>query len=193
MFSLSLTFLMFPLGAFKTLTALKGVPAFGFDLVRGTQTLDLIKGSFPSGKYLFAGVSAALQGSDHRRATNVSARLDAQQKKLNLPVLPTTTIGSFPQAVELGEELNREYKAKKRKSRRVLTLREELDIDVLVHGEPERNDMVEYFGEQLSGFAFTANGWVQSYGSRCVKPPIIYGDVSRPNPMMFYGRPKTRA
>lgn len=63
---------------------------------------------------------------------------------------------------------------------KVVKLREELDIDVLVHGEPERNDMVEYFGEQLSGFAFTANGWVQSYGSRCVKPPIIYGDVSRP-------------
>uniref|UniRef100_A0A0E0BVF9 5-methyltetrahydropteroyltriglutamate--homocysteine S-methyltransferase n=1 Tax=Oryza glumipatula TaxID=40148 RepID=A0A0E0BVF9_9ORYZ len=140
--------------------------------------------------------AAALKGSDHRRATNVSARLDAQQKKLNLPVLPTTTIGSFPQTVEL-RRVRREYKAKKiseeeyisaikEEISKVVKIQEELDIDVLVHGEPERNDMVEYFGEQLSGFAFTANGWVQSYGSRCVKPPIIYGDVSRPNPMTVF-------
>ncbi|KAL1541472.1 5-methyltetrahydropteroyltriglutamate--homocysteine S-methyltransferase [Salvia divinorum] len=294
-----------PAAAFKTLTSLSGVSGYGFDLVRGAQTLDLIKGGFPSGKYLFAGVvdgrniwangldaslttlqslesivgkdklvvstscsllhtavdlvnetkldeeikswlafaaqkvvevnalakaltgqkdetyfsanaaaqasrkssprvnneavqkaAAALKGSDHRRATNVSSRLDAQQKKLNLPILPTTTIGSFPQTVEL-RRVRREYKAKKiseedydkaikEEINKVVKLQEELDIDVLVHGEPERNDMVEYFGEQLSGFAFTANGWVQSYGSRCVKPPIIYGDVSRPNPMTVY-------
>ncbi|XP_057524923.1 5-methyltetrahydropteroyltriglutamate--homocysteine methyltransferase [Amaranthus tricolor] len=291
--------------AYKTLVSLKGVTGFGFDLVRGTKTLDLIKGGFPSGKYLFAGVvdgrniwandlasslatleglesivgkdklvvstscsllhtavdlvnetklddeikswlafaaqkvvevnalakalggqkdeaffsanaaaqasrkssprvnneavqkaAAGLKGSDHRRATNVSARLDAQQKKLNLPILPTTTIGSFPQTVEL-RRVRREYKAKKiseeeyvkaikEEISKVVKLQEELDIDVLVHGEPERNDMVEYFGEQLSGFAFTVNGWVQSYGSRCVKPPIIYGDVSRPNPMTVF-------
>ncbi|GMP91840.1 hypothetical protein CsSME_00042343 [Camellia sinensis var. sinensis] len=294
-----------PAEAFKTLTSLKGVTGFGFDLVRGTKTLDLIKGGFPSGKYLFAGVvdgrniwandlaaslsillalegivgkdklvvstscsllhtavdlvnetkldkeikswlafaaqkvvevnalakalsghkdeaffsanavalasrkssprvtneavqkaAAALRGSDHRRATNVSARLDAQQKKLNLPILPTTTIGSFPQTMEL-RKVRREYKAKKvseeeyvkamkEEINKVVKLQEELDIDVLVHGEPERNDMVEYFGEQLSGFAFTANGWVQSYGSRCVKPPIIYGDVSRPKAMTVF-------
>ncbi|GAU27948.1 hypothetical protein TSUD_146630 [Trifolium subterraneum] len=140
--------------------------------------------------------AAALKGSDHRRATNVSARLDAQQKKLNLPVLPTTTIGSFPQTPEL-RRVRREYKATKiseeeyvtsikEEIRKVVELQEKLDIDVLVHGEPERNDMVEYFGEQLSGFAFTVNGWVQSYGSRCVKPPIIYGDVSRPKPMTVF-------
>ncbi|XP_010549696.1 PREDICTED: 5-methyltetrahydropteroyltriglutamate--homocysteine methyltransferase 1 [Tarenaya hassleriana] len=294
-----------PAEAYKTLTSLKGVTAFGFDLVRGTKTLDLIKAGFPKGKYLFAGVvdgrniwandlaaslstlselegiagkdklvvstscsllhtavdlvnepkldaeikswlafaaqkvvevnalakslagqkdeaffsanaaalasrrssprvtneavqkaAAALKGSDHRRATNVSARLDAQQKKLNLPILPTTTIGSFPQTLEL-RRVRREYKAKKiseedyvkaikEEIKKVVDLQEELDIDVLVHGEPERNDMVEYFGEQLSGFAFTANGWVQSYGSRCVKPPIIYGDVSRPKPMTVF-------
>ncbi|GLT95396.1 hypothetical protein SLE2022_130800 [Rubroshorea leprosula] len=294
-----------PAEAYKTLTALKGVTAFGFDLVRGTKTIDLIKSDFPKGKYLFAGVvdgrniwandltaslcvltdleavvgkdklvvstscsllhtavdlvnetkldqeikswlafaaqkvvevnalakalagqkdevffpanaaaqasrkssprvtneavqkaAAALRGSDHRRATNVSARLDAQQKKLNLPVLPTTTIGSFPQTLEL-RRVRREYKANKISEddyvkaikveiRKVVELQEELDIDVLVHGEPERNDMVEYFGEQLSGFAFTVNGWVQSYGSRCVKPPIIYGDVSRPKPMTVF-------
>ncbi|CAA2964752.1 5-methyltetrahydropteroyltriglutamate--homocysteine methyltransferase-like [Olea europaea subsp. europaea] len=294
-----------PGDAFKTLTSLKGVTAFGFDLVRGTKTLDLIKSGYPSGKYLFAGVvdgrniwandldaslitlkslegivgtdklvvstscsllhtavdlvnepkldteikswlafaaqkvvevnalakaltgqkdeaffsanaaaqasrkcsprvtneavqkaAAALKGSDHRRATDVSTRLDAQQKKLNLPILPTTTIGSFPQTIEL-RRVRREYKAKKvseeeyvksikEEIKKVVELQEELDIDVLVHGEPERNDMVEYFGEQLSGFAFTANGWVQSYGSRCVKPPIIYGDVSRPKPMTVF-------
>ncbi|GLT67635.1 hypothetical protein SLA2020_399270 [Shorea laevis] len=291
--------------AYKTLTSLKGVSGYGFDLVRGTQTLDLIKSGFPSGKYLFAGVvdgrniwandlasslsilqtlegtvgkdkivvstscsllhtavdlvnetkldkeikswlafaaqkvvevnalakalsghrdqaffsanaaaqasrkssprvtneavqkaAAALKGSDHRRATTVSARLEAQQKKLNLPILPTTTIGSFPQTLEL-RRVRREYKAKKiseedyvkaikEEINKVVKLQEELDIDVLVHGEPERNDMVEYFGEQLSGFAFTVNGWVQSYGSRCVKPPIIYGDVSRPKPMTVF-------
>ncbi|KAL9247078.1 hypothetical protein vseg_020547 [Gypsophila vaccaria] len=291
--------------AYKTLVSLKGVSGFGFDLIRGTKTLDLIKSNFPSGKYLFAGVvdgrniwandlaaslatlqslegivgkdklvvstscsllhtavdlvnetklddeikswlafaaqkvlevnalakalagqkdetffsanaaalasrkssprvtneavqkaAAALKGSDHRRATNVSARLDAQQKKLNLPVLPTTTIGSFPQTVEL-RRVRREYKASKvteenyvaaikEEISKVVKLQEELDIDVLVHGEPERNDMVEYFGEQLSGFAFSANGWVQSYGSRCVKPPIIYGDVSRPKAMTVF-------
>ncbi|CBI31233.3 unnamed protein product, partial [Vitis vinifera] len=294
-----------PSEAFKTLTSLKGVTGFGFDLVRGTKTLDLIKVGFPTGKYLFAGVvdgrniwandlaaslsvlqelesivgkdklvvstscsllhtavdlinepkldqeikswlafaaqkivevnalakalaghkeeaffsdnasaqasrkssprvtneavqkaASALKGSDHRRATDVSARLDAQQRKLKLPVLPTTTIGSFPQTMDL-RRVRREYKAKKiseedyvkaikEEINKVVKLQEELDIDVLVHGEPERNDMVEYFGEQLSGFAFTANGWVQSYGSRCVKPPIIYGDVSRPKPMTVF-------
>jgi 5-methyltetrahydropteroyltriglutamate--homocysteine methyltransferase len=242
--------------AYKTLVSLKGVTGFGFDLVRGTKTLDLIKGGFPSGKYLFAGVvdgrniwandlasslatleslesivgkdklvvstscsllhtavdlvnetklddemkswlafaaqkvvevnalakalggqkdeaffsanaaaqasrkssprvnneavqkaAAGLKGSDHRRATNVSARLDAQQKKLNLPILPTTTIGSFPQTVEL-RRVRREYKAKKiseeeyvkaikEEISKVVKLQEELDIDVLVHGEPE--------------------------------------------------------
>ncbi|XP_041023716.1 5-methyltetrahydropteroyltriglutamate--homocysteine methyltransferase-like [Juglans microcarpa x Juglans regia] len=294
-----------PAEAYKALTSLKGVTGYGFDFVRGSNTLDLIKGGFPKGKYLFAGVvdgrniwandlaaslgtlqalegivgkeklvvstsssllhtavdlvnetkldkeikswlafaaqkilevnalakalsghkdeaffsanaaalasrkssprvtneavqkdAAALKGSDHRRSTNVSTRLDAQQKKLNLPILPTTTIGSFPQTIEL-RRVRREYKAKKisegeyvkaikEEINKVVKLQEELDIDVLVHGEPERNDMVEYFGEQLSGFAFTVNGWVQSYGSRCVKPPIIYGDVSRPNPMTVF-------
>ncbi|XP_004489679.1 5-methyltetrahydropteroyltriglutamate--homocysteine methyltransferase [Cicer arietinum] len=294
-----------PAEAYKTLTSLPGVSGFGFDLIRGAKTVDLIKGGFPTGKYLFAGIvdgrniwandltaslitlngledivgkdklvvstscsllhtavdlvnetkldneikswlafaaqkvvevnalakalsdqkdeaffssnaaaqasrkssprvtneavqkaAAALKGSEHRRATNVSSRLDAQQKKLNLPVLPTTTIGSFPQTVEL-RRVRREYKANKiseeeyvtaikEEIRKVVELQEQLDIDVLVHGEPERNDMVEYFGEQLSGFAFTVNGWVQSYGSRCVKPPIIYGDVSRPKPMTVF-------
>ncbi|CAN6439913.1 unnamed protein product [Victoria cruziana] len=294
-----------PAEAYKIITSLNGISGYGFDFVRGTKTIDLIKEGFPAGKFLFAGVvdgrniwandlasslstlhelesivgkdklvvstscslmhtavdlvnetkldseikswlafaaqkvvevnalakalasdkdeaffhanhaahasrkssprvtneavqkaAAALKGSDHRRATPVSARLDAQQKKLNLPVLPTTTIGSFPQTPEL-RRVRREYKAKKiseeeyvnaikEEIQKVVKLQEDLDIDVLVHGEPERNDMVEYFGEQLQGFVFTVNGWVQSYGSRCVKPPIIYGDVSRPNPMTVF-------
>ncbi|KAL0418397.1 UNVERIFIED_CONTAM: 5-methyltetrahydropteroyltriglutamate--homocysteine methyltransferase [Sesamum radiatum] len=294
-----------PAEAYNIVTSLKGVTAVGFDLVRGSNMLDLIKNGFPSGKYLFAGVvdgrniwandldaslstlralegvvgkdklvvstscsllhtavdlvnetkldkelkswlafsaqkllevnalakalsglkdeaffsanaaaqasrkssprvtneavqkaTAAVKGSDHRRASNVSTRLEAQQKKLNLPMLPTTTIGSFPQTLGL-RKVRREYKASKiseeeygkaikEEIEEVVKLQEELGIDVLVHGEPERNDMVEYFGEQLSGFAFTVNGWVQSYGSRCVKPPIIYGDVSRPKAMTVF-------
>ncbi|PIM99438.1 Methionine synthase II (cobalamin-independent) [Handroanthus impetiginosus] len=294
-----------PAEAYNTVTALKGVTAIGFDVVRGSKTVDLIKDGFPRGKYLFAGVvdgrniwandlnaslstlqalesvvgkdklvvstscsllhtavdlvnetkldkelkswlafaaqkllevnalakalsgqkdeaffsanaaaqasrrssprvankavqkaTAAVKGSDHRRVTNVGARLAAQQEKLNLPVLPTTTIGSFPQTLGL-RKVRREYKANKiseeeyvraikEEIKVVVKLQEELGLDVLVHGEPERNDMVEYFGEQLSGFAFTVNGWVQSYGSRCVKPPIIYGDVSRPKAMTVF-------
>ncbi|CAM6066367.1 unnamed protein product [Sphagnum tenellum] len=140
--------------------------------------------------------SAALKTSDHRRATPVGTRLEEQQKHLNLPILPTTTIGSFPQTPEL-RRVRREVKSKKISQEEyekaikaeidsVVKLQEELDIDVFVHGEPERNDMVEYFGEQLEGFCFSANGWVQSYGSRCVKPPIIFGDVSRPKAMTVF-------
>lgn len=295
-----------PVETYKTITGLKGISAIGFDLIRGTQTLGLIKEiGFPADKILFAGVvdgrniwandlaaslsvleslesivgkdklvvstscslmhtavdlenetkldseikswlafaaqklievdalakalagqkdeaffaanaaalasrrasprvtneavqkaAAALKTSDHRRATPVNVRLEQQQKKLNLPILPTTTIGSFPQTVEL-RRVRREFKSNKiseeeyvssikEEIAKVVKLQEDLDIDVLVHGEPERNDMVEYFGEQLQGFAFTVNGWVQSYGSRCVKPPVIYGDVSRPKPMTVF-------
>jgi 5-methyltetrahydropteroyltriglutamate--homocysteine methyltransferase len=112
---------------------------------------------------------------------------------LNLPLFPTTTIGSFPQTVEVrswrskfkkGEITRAEYdRLLKGEIEKTIRKQEEIGLDVLVHGEAERNDMVEYFGEQLSGFAFTQNGWVQSYGSRCVKPPVIYGDVYRPNAM----------
>eukprot|EP00252_Welwitschia_mirabilis_P004465 TRINITY_DN147_c0_g1_i2.p1 TRINITY_DN147_c0_g1~~TRINITY_DN147_c0_g1_i2.p1 ORF type:complete len:789 (+),score=132.71 TRINITY_DN147_c0_g1_i2:71-2368(+) len=295
-----------PAETYNVITKIKGISAFGFDFVRGTKTIDLIKNvGFPSDKVLFAGVvdgrniwandltssltvlenlqnivgkeklvvstscslmhtavdlvnetklddeikswlafaaqklhevvalaralaghkdqgffaanaaaqasrkssprvtneavqkaAAALKTSDHRRVTPVNIRLEQQQKKLNLPLLPTTTIGSFPQTVEL-RRVRREYKSNKiaeegyiksmkEEIAKVVKLQEDLDIDVLVHGEPERNDMVEYFGEQLQGFAFTVNGWVQSYGSRCVKPPIVYGDVSRPNPMTVF-------
>ena len=120
-------------------------------------------------------------------------RAPIQAEKLGLPALPTTTIGSFPQTVELrkaraalvrGEIDAAAYTERMREEvAHVIRLQEELDIDVLVHGEPERNDMVQYFAEQFDGFAATAQGWVQSYGSRCTRPSIQWGDVARPNPM----------
>lgn len=140
--------------------------------------------------------ATAVKSSEHRRATPVVNRLEKQQKHLNLPILPTTTIGSFPQTLEIRKVrgdfktalITEEVYIKKIQAEiaKVCKLQENLDIDVLVHGEPERNDMVEYFGEQLKGFVFTKNGWVQSYGSRCVKPPIIFGDVSRPKAMTVF-------
>ena len=127
------------------------------------------------------------------RASPFKQRIAAQNALLKLPLLPTTTIGSFPQTAEVrearaawkrGDMLNEVYDAfLEEKTTECVRYQEEADIDVPVHGEFERNDMVEYFGEQLNGFTFTANGWVQSYGSRCVKPPVIFGDVSRPAPM----------
>ncbi len=136
---------------------------------------------------------AALGEKDTQRATPFAQRIARQQARFKLPAFPTTTIGSFPQtaairAVRADYKQSRisaaEYQEKMQAEiRYAVRKQEELGLDVLVHGEPERNDMVEYFGEQLSGFAFTAYGWVQSYGSRCVKPPIIYGDVERPRAM----------
>ncbi len=128
-----------------------------------------------------------------KRNSPFSERIRQQHEALGLPLFPTTTIGSFPQTTEVrswrskfkkGELSKDEYIALlKGEIEKTIRIQEEIGLDVLVHGESERNDMVEYFGEQLSGFAFTRNGWVQSYGSRCVKPPVIYGDVSRPNAM----------
>ncbi|WP_271406454.1 5-methyltetrahydropteroyltriglutamate--homocysteine S-methyltransferase [Tenacibaculum soleae] len=138
----------------------------------------------------------AITLKDATRNNPFSVRKISQKKTLNLPLFPTTTIGSFPQTKEVrswrarfkkGELSNSEYNSLlKEETEKSIRWQEEIDIDVLVHGEFERNDMVEYFGEQLAGFAFTKKGWVQSYGSRCVKPPIIYGDVHRPNPMTVY-------
>lgn len=133
---------------------------------------------------------------DAKRNKPFSIRKISQQDILNLPLFPTTTIGSFPQTKEVrnwrakfkkGELNAKQYDdLLKKETERTIRWQEEIGIDVLVHGEFERNDMVEYFGEQLSGFVFTQNGWVQSYGSRCVKPPVIFGDVYRPNPMTVY-------
>lgn len=124
-----------------------------------------------------------------RRKSSYPDRRRKQQSRLHLPLFPTTTIGSFPQTKEI-REARAEHKAGKRddasyesflrsQTESAVRFQEEIGLNVLVHGEFERNDMVEYFGEQLAGFAVTENGWVQSYGSRCVKPPLIYGDVSR--------------
>jgi 5-methyltetrahydropteroyltriglutamate--homocysteine methyltransferase len=128
-----------------------------------------------------------------QRKSPFAERQKVQHAALNLPLYPTTTIGSFPQTPDIrkaraqfkkGEINEAQYKeAMEAEIRAVVDYQHKVDIDVLVHGEPERNDMVEYFGEQLAGFAFSKFGWVQSYGSRCVKPPIIFGDVSRPTPM----------
>ncbi|MEM8968236.1 MAG: 5-methyltetrahydropteroyltriglutamate--homocysteine S-methyltransferase [Bacteroidota bacterium] len=134
----------------------------------------------------------AVTKSDTRRSSSFATR-KVQQQSLDLPQFPTTTIGSFPQTGEVRQqrakfkkgELTREkyHSFLRQETEQAIRWQEEVGLDVLVHGEFERNDMVEYFGEQLEGFAFTKQGWVQSYGSRCVKPPIIYGDVSRPTPM----------
>jgi 5-methyltetrahydropteroyltriglutamate--homocysteine methyltransferase len=135
----------------------------------------------------------AITERDVRRASPFATRFRLQRERLKLPLLPTTTIGSFPQTPEIrraraafkrGETGFLQYLESMREAIRLAISRQEaLGLDVLVHGEAERNDMVEYFGEQLAGYAVTANGWVQSYGSRCVKPPIIYGDVLRPEAM----------
>ncbi len=128
-----------------------------------------------------------------RRKSPFAARKKAQTAVLQIPAFPTTTIGSFPQTKEV-RAARAEFKSGKRdlksyefflkdQIKQAIRLQEDLGIDVLVHGEFERNDMVEYFGENLDGFTFTQNGWVQSYGSRCVKPPVIFGDVSRRQPM----------
>jgi len=134
-------------------------------------------------------------GSSHRHSP-FAQRQQLQRERLALPAFPTTTIGSFPQtphirsaraAFKRGELEAQDYQqAMREEIAHAIRQQEELGLDVLVHGEAERNDMVEYFGEQLEGFAFTANGWVQSYGSRCVKPPIIYGDVQRPQAMTVH-------
>ena len=136
---------------------------------------------------------AALTDADYHRDNPYAARRIAQREVLNLPNLPTTTIGSFPQTTELrharaalrrGSMTQAEYdEAMRREIDAVIAEQERLGLDVLVHGEPERNDMVQYFGEQLAGFVATDEGWVQSYGTRYVRPPIIVGDVSRPKPM----------
>jgi len=134
-----------------------------------------------------------LTDKDKHRSVPFEERIKLQRENLKYPDLPTTTIGSFPQTPELrklrrdfknGVISEEEYKTQiKQMIKELVEYQEAIDIDVLVHGEFERNDMVEYFGEQLKGVAFSQNGWVQSYGSRCVKPPLIFGDVSRPKDM----------
>jgi 5-methyltetrahydropteroyltriglutamate--homocysteine methyltransferase len=154
---------------------------------------DAIQARKTSGLIHDAAVAERLQGiavAVSERQSPYHERRLLQQQSFDLPAYPTTTIGSFPQTAEI-RNARRDYKAgllsadgylqqMREHIRTCVAEQENLGLDVLVHGEPERNDMVEYFGEQLKGFAFTSHGWVQSYGSRCVKPPIIFGDISRP-------------
>jgi len=143
-----------------------------------------------------ADVKARIQGLNdlnENRETPFNVRQITQRARLNLPLLPTTTIGSFPQTPDIRAsraafkkgEISQDKYALDMESHIAYAIaqQEEIGLDVLVHGEAERNDMVEFFGEQLAGYVFTQNGWVQSYGSRCVKPPVIFGDVYRPHPM----------
>ncbi|MBU2014675.1 MAG: 5-methyltetrahydropteroyltriglutamate--homocysteine S-methyltransferase, partial [Gammaproteobacteria bacterium] len=132
---------------------------------------------------------SAIQPQDSQRTSVFAARIEQQRARLDLPPFPTTTIGSFPQtpAIRLARQAYKQGRlslgdyteAMQAEIRHAVAVQEQIGLDVLVHGEAERNDMVEYFAEQLDGYAFTRFGWVQSYGSRCVKPAVIYGDLSR--------------
>ncbi|KAJ8123061.1 hypothetical protein ONZ43_g895 [Nemania bipapillata] len=134
-----------------------------------------------------------IQPSDYNRKSEFPERISQQEAKLKLPLFPTTTIGSFPQTKEIRVQRSKFTKSEITEAQydkfieqeidMNVKIQDELDLDVYVHGEPERNDMVQYFGERLDGYAFTTHAWVQSYGSRCVRPPIIVGDISRPAPM----------
>ncbi|OPY95447.1 5-methyltetrahydropteroyltriglutamate--homocysteine S-methyltransferase [Bradyrhizobium sacchari] len=135
----------------------------------------------------------AIDQTMRRRASPFACRSEIQRNRFGLPAFPTTTIGSFPQTTEVrnaraaharGAMTDEQYEGfLKEETARAVRWQEDIGLDVLVHGEFERNDMVQYFGEQLAGFAFTRNGWVQSYGSRCVRPPILFGDVVRSKPI----------
>ncbi len=137
--------------------------------------------------------AAAVTVDMARRKSRFAIRSQLQRQRFSLPAFPTTTIGSFPQTADVrkaraghakGALSDADYETFLRnETARAVRWQESIGLDVLVHGEFERNDMVQYFGELLSGFAFTQHGWVQSYGSRCVRPPVLYGDVSRPRPM----------
>ena len=170
----------------------------GIQSVEGELTISraAISSRNNSGRVHSAGVKAriaSLNAINENRESPFAIRQAKQKSRLDLPLLPTTTIGSFPQtsviraaraAFKKGGISQAQYNAEMQSQiAYAIAQQEEIGLDVLVHGEAERNDMVEFFGEQLAGYVFTQNGWVQSYGSRCVKPPIIYGDVHRPDPM----------
>ncbi|MBD7954251.1 5-methyltetrahydropteroyltriglutamate--homocysteine S-methyltransferase [Stenotrophomonas sp. Sa5BUN4] len=173
--------------------ALDGKPSADAGLSANREALEARRRSPRVHNPAVAARLASLSAADARRHGSYPQRRLAQHAALQLPLLPTTTIGSFPQTLDVRQARARhksgtlslaDYEAfLEQHTAHCVRVQEELGLDVLVHGEFERNDMVEYFGEQLEGFAFTGNGWVQSYGSRCVKPPLIFGDVSRPQPM----------
>ncbi len=175
----------------RELAELFGAERRGTD-ERLRRNQEIIRDKTQSRDFFFQDVRdriAALSKADFDRSPAFAERFEIQRSALKLPLFPTTTIGSFPQtgdvrklrkALKDGEITEKQYNEKLRsKIRELIKLQEEIGLDVLVHGEYERNDMVEYFGENLPGFLFTQNGWVQSYGTRGVKPPIIFGDVRR--------------
>ena len=190
--------LSFTLQKIQELRAIKtaleqGREAVQAELAASQAAADARKNSHEIHRTCVAERLANLPKNADQRKSPFAERIKLQNAWLNLPLLPTTNIGSFPQttairharaAFKKGELSLADYEtAMKKEIEFVVREQEKLDLDVLVHGEAERNDMVEYFGELLDGFAFTKFGWVQSYGSRCVKPPVIYGDVTRPEPM----------
>jgi len=192
------SWLAFALQKLEELRIVAGALNHGRDSV--TEALarnqDAIRSRRASTRVHNAAVQAAVEKIDAKlgqRKSPYSERAEKQSGLLGLPAYPTTTIGSFPQTPEI-RQTRRQYRnqsldaqsyqnAIREEIARCVKEQEALGLDVLVHGEAERNDMVEYFGEQLEGYAFSQFGWVQSYGSRCVKPPILYGDISRPRPM----------
>jgi 5-methyltetrahydropteroyltriglutamate--homocysteine methyltransferase len=163
------------------------------ELDRSRNTVEALNASQSRNRVNVRQAAANIDTQPSTRKSTFDKRQVSQQEKWQLPFLPTTTIGSFPQSPEIrkarqnfrkGEWSNEQYETFIQEQIEIwIKLQEEIGIDVLVHGEFERTDMVEFFGEKLNGFAFTLNGWVQSYGSRCVKPPIIYGDVEFITPM----------
>jgi len=171
----------------------EGAEAIGPELEANRRVLQARRGSRRARDAAVQERLAGLDEHDAHRASPYQVRVKAQRARLDLPLLPSTTIGSFPQTAEVraaraaarrGELDQAAYEARMREEiARVVRLQEDLGLDVLVHGEPERNDMVQYFGEQLAGVAVSEHGWVQSYGTRYVRPPIVFGDVSRPAPM----------
>ncbi|MEU8272023.1 5-methyltetrahydropteroyltriglutamate--homocysteine S-methyltransferase [Sphaerisporangium sp. NPDC049002] len=171
----------------------RGVRAISDDLTDNREALESRRTSALTRDPAIRERAAAVTGQDTRRAEPYAERARAQRNHLDLPLVPTTTIGSFPQTAELraaradlraGRIDQDAYDARmEAEIRAVLAFQEESGLDVLVHGEPERNDMVQYFAEQLDGYIATQQGWVQSYGSRYVRPPILAGDISRPHPM----------
>lgn len=177
----------------EKLGELKELAQIGTSKVGKHQFLELNRELFKEPRVKDDKNQVILKESDFQRSPDRKTRRAAQKSHFNLPVLPTTTIGSFPQTEDVkklrtqfkkGEISKIEYdKAIKAKIARIIEIQEEIGLDVLVHGEYERNDMVEYFGENLEGFIFTEKAWVQSYGTRCVKPPIIWSDVYRKNPI----------
>ncbi|MEI3609542.1 5-methyltetrahydropteroyltriglutamate--homocysteine S-methyltransferase [Pseudogracilibacillus sp. SO10305] len=181
---------------FEIVTLTKGLKegreAVQDTLAKAAEELNSLQAEYRSNDEVRDAV-AGLSKADADRDLPFAERIKLQDEKLQLPLLPTTTIGSLPQTPEVrgtrtkwrkGEITDAQYEAfVNGEIKRWIEIQEDLDIDVLVHGEFERNDMVEYFGEKLNGFSVTEYGWVQSYGSRCVKPPLIFGDVSWAGPM----------